>query len=142
MNNIKKKRSFRCLSVEWLIRLLPARAKRMIFIISLMQLFKGPGEISDNTLNSANEIMKLGFSKESLRFPIHVHHLIWDGLVESELADKFELTTYRGLDKETIEAFITELNNKVPKWQRYGSDQEMKDDIIMFLENRASILRS
>lgn len=135
------KKSFSCKMVEYLIRLLPDRAKRAIFVISLLQLFKGNQYLTDKTLTNLNEVMKLGFSKESMRFPTYIHHLIWSGADEERLKNAIELKDYRELDNEEIRLLLSEVNEVVPTWQRYGTTSDMTRDVMRLLKNRKSILQ-
>lgn len=127
--------------VEYLIRLLPDRAKRAIFVISLLQLFKGNQYLTDKTLTNLNEVMKLGFSKESMRFPTYIHHLIWSVAVEERLKNVIELKDYRELDNDEIRLLLNEVNEVVPTWQRYGTTSDMTRDVMRLLKNRKSILQ-
>lgn len=125
--------------VRWLYRIMPPRARRMMFIISLVQLIRGPQALTDQTLSNVNDIMELGFSPESLRFPAGISHLVWRGVSAEALKRGLTPETYRELDQTAIHRITENLNAPDHDWRAYGSRQQMQEDLHKLLKNRAAL---
>lgn len=110
----------------------------MMFIISLVQLIRGPQALTDQTLCNVNDIMELGFSPESLRFPAGISHLVWKGVSAEALKQGLAPETYRELDHAAIQR-ITEDLGASEDWRAYGSREQMVEDLRKLIHHRASL---
>lgn len=128
--------------VRALMRLLPDRAKRMVFIVSLAQLIRGKQTLPDQTLANINEIMELGFSKESMRFPSFIYNAIWRGLKPEQVCSEAVLCQYRELDAREITESIKKVKDHTEQWQTYGTSEQMQRDIEQLVRHRELLLKT
>lgn len=125
--------------VRWLFILLPERARRMLFVVSLAQLIRGDQALSDQTLAEINDLMDLGFSTQSIQYPIHIAHLIWKGLSSESVCGKDALCTYRELDETTIKEAVQSVKSHAKDLELYDS-KKLEADIACILKHRNMLL--
>lgn len=127
--------------VRWLFVLLPERARRMLFVVSLAQLIRGERELPEQILTEINTLMGLGFSKESIQYPLHIVHLIWKGLSPEKVCGENALCVYRELDESELHEAIRSIKSHVRDLELYDS-KKLEDDITCLLQHRSILLGS
>lgn len=119
--------------------------KRMIFISTLAGYLKQYNQSDPIMLNKLNELFSLSGSPKALEYPMTFHSKIWGKFdieklncigVDCKLPSDISSTRLAFSQRRRI---AQELVKFVPDWLRYGSLTVMQNDVILLLNNLASI---
>lgn len=119
---------------------LPKRARNMVCIISLMQYVHGSEQLSDNTLQSINEVMNFGYSAQASKFPTIISKAIWRTAENDKLCHPNGLCAYRSLGPQEIDNVIALAKRGNRKWNLYHDETELRKDLeALFSQHQSKV---
>lgn len=122
--------------VHFVVKRLPDRAKRAIFVASLSANVKRTSELDETTLKKLNELMGLCRNVDSLRIPAPVSKVIWDGRIVFDVSRVFTETAQ--VSDGDISLIISVIKNQIPDWLRYG-EKDIDQDLKTLIEHRREV---
>lgn len=129
-------------------KVLPKRAKRMIFVSSFIAHIQNCRPSDKTLLSKLNLLMQLSADDNALDLPMRLHNRIWGNIqVEEILRDKNLALT--SIDEIVHMQFITpqirtiseEIVKATPEWLKYDSNTKMRADLIKLFKNLGELLQ-
>jgi hypothetical protein len=117
--------------IESLDRYLPRRTKRLLFLASFSARVKGEPNFDSETLRKLNHLMALSATDEALKLPVHLSRAIWQGKTMPEICGENVLEGQ--LTPDRIERVTTNIVSFMPKWLRYGRQEDIERDVKQLL---------
>ena len=120
--------SIRRLGRVLLSRILSPYAKRIFFLTSLYVQMRHQhiNLIHQNTLRKLNETLKLARTEDALMLAAHAHRVVWNGDALIDIIEHHESVN--------VDAKCEAIIKLSPTWLRYGSEDAMKKDIGLLLQ--------
>lgn len=122
--------------IHFVVRRLPDRAKRMIFVASLSATVKHTSELDASFLKKLNALMGLCRNADSLRIPAPVIKVIWDGRIVHDVSRVF--TESKTVSDRDISLVISSIKNQIPDWLNYG-ETDIDHDLKTLIEHRREV---
>lgn len=146
-----RSRLFRALEAsvpEILGKVLPRRAKRMIFVSSFIAHIQNCQTSDKTLLNKLNLLMQLSADDNALDLPMRLHNRIWGNIqIEEILRDKNLAVS--SIDEIVHMEFVTpqirtiseQIVKATPEWLKYDSNTKMRADLIKLFKNLGELLQ-
>lgn len=129
--------------MSFLEEFLPTKIKRMIFLSSLLAYIQGTKSPDQHLVQKLNHLLKLSNNDKSAMVPPLLNEKIWGGIVSRTeplgrsglvLSDLSEIKDYKVFTYQS--RFISDrIIRRTPNWLRYGSNKQIKEDLIVFFNN-------
>lgn len=115
-------------------RLLPGRAKRLMFVYSVLGYVNNDIKHNEALVKSVNDVFRLARRPEACKIPIMLNSVIWKDskgarqLVAGDIDSKLTIT-YKDRPRpkdELVKYFV----QTCPYWLRYGDTADMQRDLF------------
>jgi hypothetical protein len=107
------------------------RGRRILFVTSLYFQIVRLDKLKEEAISKLNQLMHLSSSDSGLRLPVILHSFIWRKVpIEQILTEE---TIHRVVTEEAAKTISMRVAESAPKWVRYGSKQEMADDVFKLI---------
>lgn len=110
--------------------MLPKRMKKLILFSSLTAVLRQDDVLDKQTLEKLNFVMKLSTDVDAMKLPVYMRSAIWKGGAPIQIP---ESVFSKQPKEQDIQRLIAEFISKIPRWLRYGRDDEMKTDAERYL---------
>lgn len=110
--------------------MLPKRMKKLILFSSLTAVLRQDDVLDKQTLEKLNFVMKLSTDVDAMKLPVYMRSAIWKGGAPIQIPEAVFSKQPRMQDMQDV---IGEFISKIPRWLRYGQDDEMKSDAERYL---------
>lgn len=131
---VKESKSVLC---NLICRLLPGRAKRLMFVYSVLGYVNNDIKHNEALLKSVNDVFRLARKPEACKLPIMLNSVIWKDskgakqLAAGNIDSKLTTTTFKdrppGKSKEDLAKYFVQ---SCPAWLRYGETADMQRDLF------------
>lgn len=126
---------------NWLIQelggLLPNRMKRAVFLASFSARVKETQELDNDTLRKLNEIMNIAGREDSLKLPVQLSRVIWDGKI---VFSHCQMLKAEGpLQEPTMRDLAVQIKSAVPQWLRYGREGDIEADLVRLMQHKQEV---
>lgn len=130
------------LSARILGKILPNRIKRLIFISSFIAHIKNTQNPDKDLLTKINTLFSLSSDADAMMLPIKLQQRIWHTVALKEvLQDKSivvddvgQISSYKFV-KPQIRTLSEDIIKIIPKWLKYGSNNQIRSDLITVFKN-------
>ena len=128
---------FRRLMVREMSTLIPKKAKRLIFVISILALIENSKILNKELTHKLNTILQLAYDEDALKFPAYLKEWIWSNHIKDRMIEvdgiKFDLADNAAIIRHDPRCVM--LANSIlsitPLWLMYANAEEMTHDIRM-----------
>lgn len=129
--------------VKFLNDFLPNRIKRLIFLSSLLAYIQGTKNPDEELVCKLNQLLQLSHSSKSAMVPSMLNERIWAGVVSRDkpvantgvvLSRLHEIQDYKILTHQARTVSDNIIKN-IPYWLKYGSNKQMRSDLVKLLTN-------
>jgi hypothetical protein len=125
--------------VSNLLKRLPTKTKRQVFLVSFAALLKGVMTYDQETFSKLNRVLSLSESGETaLAFPAILSKVIWNGKTSYEVCQEDVMAA--SFTESHIGQVVTNILNVMPQWMIYGETDDMERDISVILKDRIELL--
>ena len=128
--------SLKVMVVSALVRPMPRRMKRLLFLTSVMTHVKD-SQLNSQTLHKLNNLMGLCREEKAMELPMMLSKVIWDGRVIEPIKVLSEKKT---IPDSQFQDLIHQVITNVPHWLRYGRAGDMEEDLRRLLSYRTELL--
>lgn len=125
-----------------LIKYLPARAKRLVFLACVFAYVTDMDMPSDETIHKLNKVLNLSHDDDAIKFPVMIRHVIWKSLDQPIiLEDGREVKTFKDIiqtkEDQMFDQVVRILIDRAPAWTKYGSDKVVFNDLQLMTDKLA-----
>jgi hypothetical protein len=114
---------------------LPSDTKRIVFLASLSARLKETSTFDNETLAKLNTLISLGKNTQiQTEMGVCISKAVWHGRGTKEILG-VNLET-AALPKTPAPGIVENIMSKMPAWLRYGSDEEIKRDVVKLLKDQ------
>lgn len=131
----------------------PRKAKRLIFVSSLIAVFKNIDQADDVFLDKVNEVFnyRLANNARSMLLPMYANKVIWKNIDNPENGFSVMKTkigirdvasimnSEEGVDEEIVQSVARHVVSVTPRCLVYGSDELMVSDVVKVLKEISKI---
>jgi hypothetical protein len=118
---------------------LPAKTKRQIFLVSFAALFKDATSFDQETFQKLNRVLALSESNDkALGVPVILSKVIWSGKSPAEVCQ--EDVWVGSFNADRVASIVSNILHTMPRWMRYGEQQDMEKDVGIILNDRFTLL--
>lgn len=128
-------------------KMLPKRAKRMIFVSSFLAHIQNNCQSNKTLLSKLNMLMKLSSDDNALDLPMRLHNKIWGNIqIVDILREKnIDVTSideivYMEIFSSQVRTVSEQIVKAAPEWLRYDSNTKMRADMVMLFKNLNKLL--
>lgn len=108
----------------------PKRMKKLILFSSLTAALRQDDVLDKQTLEKLNFVMNLSTDVDAMKLPVYMRSAIWKGGAPIQIPESLFSKQPKAQDMQGV---ISEFISKIPRWLRYGRDDEMKRDAELYL---------
>lgn len=128
--------------IRFLDGFLPDRFKRMIFLSSLMAYIQGTKSPDKELINKLNQLLHLASSSNPVMVPPLFNQQIWKQIVpRNEPLGKTGVTLAQLSEVQDYKIFTSQARSvsdriikNTPSWLKYGSNNQMRADLMKLLQ--------
>lgn len=129
--------------VKFLNDFLPNRIKRLIFLSSFLAYIQGNRNPDEELVYKLNQLLHLSHNSKSAMVPPLLNERIWAGVVSRDkpvagtgvvLSRLHEIQDYKILTSQARTVSDNIIKN-TPNWLKYGSNKQMRSDLVKLLTN-------
>ena len=137
------------LTAKLLGTVLPNRMKRLIFISSFIAHIRDNSDSDKELIAKLNKLLQLSNSDSALELPMMLHKKIWDNITIKEIFisknipmdSVSEIATIKFV-KPQVRVVSEEIIRLIPNWLRYGSNTQIRSDLVTLFTNMDNLLQS
>lgn len=129
--------------VKALDEFLPNRIKRMIFLSSFLAYVQGTKSPDEELVRKLNQLLHLSRSDKSVMAPPLFNQRIWAGIIPRDeplgrtrvtLSKLSEVQDYKIVSAQARSVSDRIIKN-TPKWLKYGSNKQIRNDLVELITN-------
>ena len=129
--------------VKFLDEFLPNRIKRMIFLSSFLAYVQGTNSPDEALVRKLNQLLHLSRNDKSVMAPPLINQRIWAGIIpRDEPVGRTKVTLCMLAEVQDYKLFTSQARSvsdrilrNTPQWLRYGSNKQIRDDLVELLTN-------
>lgn len=119
--------------------MLPRKTKRQIFLVSFAALLKGATTYDRETFQKLNRVLALSESSDkALGVSVMLSKVIWNGKTTYEICN--DNVNEGNFNADRIAQVMTSLLNSMPRWLKYGQEEEIEKDVTVILNDQMNLL--
>jgi uncharacterized Fe-S cluster protein YjdI len=117
--------------------MVPKKAKRLIFVISILALIENSKTLNKELTHKLNAILQLAYDEEALKFPAYLKEWIWKNRIKDRMIEingvKFDISDNAAIIQHDPKCVMLSKSilSIMPLWLMYASSEEMTHDIRM-----------
>jgi hypothetical protein len=128
---------------SFLANIIPNRVKRLIFLSSLIAYIQGTEKPDTALAGKINRLLSLAHRETSIYTPSLIKDKIWPNIIARDtpigqtgvaLCDLCEIEDYR-VNTYQARSISNQIIGHMPQALRYGSNRQMKSDLVTLLMN-------
>lgn len=129
--------------VKFLEEFLPSKIKRMIFLSSFLAYVQGTKSPDEVLVRKLNQLLQLSRNDKSAMAPQLINQRIWAGIISRDepvgntgvtLCNLAEVQDYKIFTSQARSVSDRIIKN-TPQWLKYGSNKQIRDDLMELLTN-------
>lgn len=129
--------------VKFLGEFLPNKIKRMIFLSSFLAYVQGTKSPDEVLVRKLNQLLQLSRNDKSAMAPQLINQRIWAGIISrDEPVGNTGVTLCKLTEVQDYKIFTSQARSvsdriikNTPEWLKYGSNKQIRDDLIELLTN-------
>lgn len=119
--------------IKLIVKALPSRLKRIVFLASITAAAKDANEADDEFIDKLNSLMQLSNTgNDALRLPIYINKLIWKH--KEYIQKDLDLLTGPTSDESIRLACLKHIDQLTPTWLKYADRETMVDDLTKLFQ--------
>lgn len=129
-------------------KLLPKRAKRIIFVSSFIAHIQNCQNPDKTLLNKLNLLLELSGDYNALDLPMRLHNKIWGNIEISKILEDKNISIFSSDQVVQVEFLTSQIRTvseqivkATPEWLRYDSNTKMRSDLIKLFKNLGDLLQ-